>query len=419
MSQLKTISYRQALDTVLAHCTKLPAEDVAFLQALGRVLAQDVCARADDPPAAKSAMDGFALNSSETRGATAGHPIAFAFDEVVGAGHVSTAVVTPGRAVRIMTGALLPEGGDAVVKQEDTQPAQDGRFALSEPLQQGENVIAPGAALRAGQRLLAAGEVVTAQGLALLASQGITRVPVRRRPRVVLLALGDELVEPGTEPGAGQLYVSNLYALEALCTRYGAQARRLGIAPDDPARIADMLAAGLGGGAQGSDGPASDVVLTLGGSHQGDFDFVDDVLTGLGAQLRFRRTRINMGGSTLFATRGATLFFGLPGTPAPSWLAFELLVRPALWALSGRRRERPLLRARLSEGLAVRRGRTSFIPATLAFSGDDGPSVRPLVRGTPLALPAGLLADGLIRWPEDCERLEAGAWVDVEWLGES
>jgi len=412
---IPSLAYAEALQTVLAHCAPLPAETVPFDGAVGRVLADALHAAADEPPAPRSAMDGFALRGAETQGAAAGQPVAFTYREVVGAGHVRTEPVPPGEAVRIMTGALLPPGVDAVAKQEDTQPQGDGRFAVTAPLRPGENVIAPGAIQRAGSLLLGAGSVVSPQGLALLAGQGRAACAVRRRPTVGLLALGDELVEPGRPLGPGQLYVSNLYGLEALCARYGAAPRRLGLCADDPQRIEAVLRDALGD----ASGPRCDVVLTLGGSHEGDFDFADAVLARLGARLHFRRTRINMGGSTLFATRPGTLFFGLPGTPMASWLAFEVLVRPALWKLAGRAvLERPRLRARLTQPLQARGERTHFIPAWLRLAGEQEAAVQPLLRGSPLALPASVLADGLIHLPPEVRALEAGDPVAVELLGD-
>jgi molybdopterin molybdotransferase len=409
------LPYAEALARVLASCAALPAERVAFDAAVGRVLAEDLRAGADDPPAAKSAMDGYALRAADTRGAGPAAPAAFAYAEVVGAGHVSSAPLPPGGAVRIMTGALLPPGADAVAKLEDTQPLEGPRFALRAPLRPGENVIARGAVLRAQDLLLEAGRPISPQALGLLAGQGRADCAVHRRPRVGLLALGDELVPPGRPLGPGQLYVSNLYALEALCARYGAEPRRLGIAGDDPQRIEALLREALEGGAA----PPCDVLLTLGGSHQGDFDFAHTVMGRLGAALQFRRTALNMGGSAIFATRGATLFFGLPGTPMASWLAFEVLVRPALWKLAGRTRlERPVLRAHLTAALEARPGRTTFIPARLELDGAREPRVQALVRGTPLALPPSVLASGLIHWPPDTPALPAGAPVPVELLGE-
>jgi molybdopterin molybdotransferase len=413
---VEPVTYQEALRIVLEQCRALPPEEVPFDSAVGRVLAEDVRAATPEPPAAKSAMDGFALRAGDTAGATPAAPRSFAYTDVLGAGRPGNATVAAGGAARIMTGALLPPGADAVVKQEDTQRDEQGRFAVTAPLRPGENVIEAGAILRPGQLLVPAGQPVSPQALSLLAGQGRARWRVYRRPRVALLALGDELVEPGQPLRPGQLYVSNLYVAEALCARYGAQPHRLGIAGDDPQRIEAIVHGAL----EGSAGAAPcDVLITLGGSHQGDFDFADRVLTRLGAALRFRRTRIGLGGSTLFATRGEALCFGLPGTPLPAWLAFEMLVRPALWKLAGRARlERTRVQAGLSEALAMRPGRTHFIPARVELDAADGPRVVPLVRGTPLALPPSLLANGLIHWPESVEALPAGSPVPVELLGE-
>lgn len=409
-------TYEASLRTVLAHAAPLPAETVPLPAAAGRVLAEAVHAGADDPPAPKSAMDGFALRSADTQAATPGQPITLAWSEVVGAGHTATAAVAPGTAIRLMTGALLPEGADAVVKQEDTTPAGERAFTLTTPLAPGENVIPRGAALRAGTALLQAGERIGPQGLGLLAGQGLAAVRVLRRPRVGLLALGDELVEPGRLLAPGQLHVSNLYALEAQAAAYGAEPLRLGIVGDDREAIAGRLAACLPGG-----GTPCDVLITLGGSHHGDFDHAAAVLAQLGATLHFRRTLINFGGSTLFATRPApdgqpTLCFGLPGTPAASWMAFELLVRPALLALQGRPVERAYLQARLTAPVNARPGRTHFVPVRLTFPADGPPEATPLTRGTPFALPPSLMANGLLRLDDGAPGFRAGDLAPVAWL---
>jgi molybdopterin molybdotransferase len=417
----KANTYAESLAAVLAHSRALEAEPVPFRDALGRVLAEPVRALANDPPAPKSAMDGFALRAAETRDASPGHPLRFAYEEVVGAGHVAARALPPEGAVRIMTGALLPAGADAVVKLEDTLPDKEagapprhGTFRITAPLAPGENVFGPGSRFARSDLLIPAGVPLGAQALGLIAGQGLTSVRAVRLPRVALLALGDELTEPGRPLPPGGIYVSNLYALEAEVRRLGAEPEVLGIAPDDPLAIAARLRPRV----EGQEGaPPADCVLTLGGSRGGDFDFVGDVLERVGARLRFRRTLINWGGSTLFATRGGTLCFGLPGTPLVSWLACEVFVRPALWRLGGRRElERPRLRARLSESLARPRGRTHFIPARVEFPPDGPPRATPLDERPTRGLPTSLLADGLILYPEGVERLAAGEEVPVAWL---
>lgn len=404
--------YREALGAVLEHARPLPKEHVTLPAADGRVLAETVRAARDEPPAPKSAMDGFALRSVDTADAGTGHPVTLGYEEIVGAGHLARTQVGPGKAVRIMTGALLPRGADAVVKQEDTEADGPGRILLSAPLAVGENVIARGATLSEGAVLVESGSRIGPHALGLLAGQGLATIPVYRQARVGLLALGDELLEPGTPSRPGGVYVSNLYVLEALARRDGAVPVRLGIAEDDPTEIEARLRTALS-----DERKPCDVVVTLGGSHQGDFDFGERVLRALGAHLHFRHTLINMGGSTLFATRGGTLFFGLPGTPAASWLAFEVLVRPALLRLQGREDgSRPMLAARLTHGVWPRPGRVNFIPARVQFSVDGEAEATPLGRSVPMELPPGLLANGLIHLTQPRGAVEAGAIVLVEWL---
>ncbi len=411
-------TYEESLAAVLAAARPLGVEEVPFTEAVGRVLARDVLADRDDPPGPKSAMDGFAVRAADTARACAAAPVPFTFKEVVGAGHLARGQVAPGAAVRIMTGALLPPGADAVVKQEETQPAGSGRFTLSLPHGAGENVVPTGARMQAGERLLTAGTVIDPQAVGVAAGLGLARLPVHRRPRVALLALGDELIEVGQPLRPGAIYVSNLYALEALAARYGAVTRRLGIVPDDPERMLALLAPCLQPG-----DAACDMLITLGGSHKGDFDFVHTVHERLGAQTQFDRTLVNLGASTRFSTRGAALLFGLPGTPGSSWGGFELLVRPALWKLTGRTRlEHPLLGANLGEGYSWRAGgrgpvRRQFAPARVEFPPAAAPVAHPIRGRHWLESPASQVADGLICCPPDVTELPQGATLPVMWLG--
>ncbi|HEX7927577.1 MAG TPA: gephyrin-like molybdotransferase Glp [bacterium] len=412
-------SYAQSLAAVLAAAQPLATEEVGLTSATGRVLARDIAAGRDDPPAPKSSMDGFAVRATDTRSASPAAPVTLGFREVVGAGHVAQHPVEPGSAMRIMTGALLPQGADAVVKQEDTIPAGNGRFALSRPLAAGENVVPTGARMQSGERMLAAGHPLGPQAIGVAATLGLANLPMFRQPRVALLALGDELTEVGQPLRPGGIYVSNLYALEALAARYGAATRRLGIVADDPDRMLALLEPCLG-----SSDTACDVVITLGGSHKGDFDFVHTVFERLGATTVFDRTLITPAQSTRFATRGNTLLFGLPGTPGASWCAFELFVRPALWKLGGRARlEHPVLNARMGLAYAWRGGppgqqRRHFAPARLEFPAEGAPIAYPIRGRHPMEMPASQVADGLILCPEDLQKLEAGATAPVMWLGE-
>ena len=431
---MKGLAYHEALEMILAQCAPCPAEEVPLAAAPGRVLHAPLLAAWDDPPSPKSGMDGFAIRAGDTAPASPADPVRLPYARVTGAGHGLPPPLPPGGAMRAMTGALLPPGADCVLKWEDAtwegvgpetpaggaglppgEAPPEGVLLITRPLQPGEHVIPPGRVLRAGQTLIPAGRVLDGQGLALLAGQGQASCTVRRRPRLALLALGDELVPPGQPLGPGQIYVSNLQALAAIAARHGADPVSLGIAPDDPQVITGLLREAL----EGAQPP--DVVVTLGGSLHGAFDFAGTVQERLGARQHFRNTRLNMGGSTLFASRGGQLFFGLSGAPMASWVAYEVLVRPALWRMLGRQpAERPQPRARLTEPLPLRPQRTHFIPARLDFAqasaAEPLPTVTPLARGTPVALPPALLANGLIHWAEDAPPPEPGGVLPVEWL---
>jgi molybdopterin molybdotransferase len=242
---------------------------------------------------------------------------------------------------------------------------------------------------------------------------------VFRRPVVAVLALGDELVGP-TEPlGPGSIPVSNLYVIAELSRRYGGDVRNLGIAPDNSQRILELLQPCCNTGPARESGAWScDLVITLGGTHQGDFDFVHSVLEGLGAQLEFDRVAMTPGASTVFATRGPLLIFGLPGTPAASWVAFESLVRPALLSMAGRSRWLPhRVRARVSEPLKAGKGRTSFIPCRLEWQGDEWHAY-PIHGRHPREAPASLRADGLIRLDDHNPESIPGSWVTVDWIAD-
>lgn len=409
------LAFEETLGRVLAHVQPLAAETVPFAEALGRVLAADVAAPADDPPGPKSAMDGYALRAADTAAAAGAAPLTFTAEAVIGAGHVAARPLPPGAAQRIMTGALLPAGADAVVKLEDTQALADGRFTLTTPLAPGEHVMAQGARWRTGQRLLSAGTAVSPEVLGLLAALGQAQVSVRRRPRVALLALGDELVPVGEPLGPGRLHVSNLYVLEALARRAGAEPVALGIAGDDPAEITGRLAPHVRAPAEGG----CDIVLTLGGSHGGDFDFVEQVLDTLGTTLLVRRTRMIPAGSTMVAAREGCLAFGLPGTPVAAWCAWQALVRPALAGLLGRiPAAPPELSVTLTAPLRSREGAMHFVPVWLAVSPDGAMAATPLNDQALAERPPNLLANGLVLLAPAVTACAAGEAVRAWWLGE-
>jgi molybdopterin molybdotransferase len=370
------------------------------------------------------------VRSADTSSATLSNPVRVAFGVVIAAGQVpkgglssAAAVVRTGTEVlpsaRIMTGALLPDGADAVIKQEDTERTGDTEFLVRNPVAADENVVPRGARMERGEVLLDAGEVLGPQALGILAAAHQVSTPVFRRPAVAVLALGDELVEPHQSLGPGSIPVTNLYVIAELVRRYGGSVINLGIAPDDPDRILKVLAPYSDPSAAKATGTnVCDLIITLGGSHKGDFDFVHSVLDRLGAHLQFDRIAMAPGASTLFATRDTTMFLGLPGTPAASWVACEALVRPVLMRLAGRSTwTAPHVRARLSGDVARGRAQTFFIPCRLTFR-DHELHAHPIRGRHAREAPASLRADGLLRLDDRSPGHSAGEWATVQWVAD-
>jgi molybdopterin molybdotransferase len=398
------LSVAEARQVMLDTLGPRPAEMLAFTDTLTRVLAQDVVAETPVPPFAQSAMDGFAVRSQDTLRATGESPARLNVLGTLGAGHLASWTVRPGTAVRIMTGAPIPDGADAVVKREDTESTA-GSVSLFHALSPRDHIVPAGRDIPVGTTLLRSGDVVTPWALGLFAASGITQVSVYRRPRVGILALGDELVPPHQPPAPGQIRVSNLYAVTAGVSKYGGIACNLGIAGDRLQAIEDALK-------RAGD---VDLMVTLGGSQRGDFDLVDDLLGGAGNEMIFREVAGNYVRSMLFGRFGRIPLCGLPGAPIASMVAFEAFVRGAIWRLAGRRDLEPVrLQATLAESLPPAGGRTHFQPVHVEVT-PEGMKATPLRVSKVPHLPPITLANGLIcRGPESppCRAGES-VWVEV------
>ncbi len=314
------ITIEQARDTVLAHVSPLGEEIVAVSDALDRVLARDVVAAGDVPPFACSAMDGYAVKEGPAERTVA----------VVGearAGAPADCRLEAGEAIRISTGAAVPAGADAVIRQEDIEQ-RDGQIELRVPVTRGDNVRFVGEDLRAGAGVLAAGTLLGPGELGAAVGAGAGALTVSRRPRVAVLSTGDELRAPGEPLGPGEIHNSNATMLRALAARSGAEPLATARLPDDLAETRAGLAAALG---------RADVVVVSGGVSVGPHDHVKPALQALGVTERFWGVALQPGKPTWFGTRERQLVFGLPGNPVSSVVTFTLFARPALAALQGRR----------------------------------------------------------------------------------
>jgi len=351
MSRDRLLTVSEALERVLQAATPLPPEEVPFREAAGRALSADVVAPFDMPPFDRSAMDGYAVRSADA--GTAGVTL-----EVIGeipAGHPGDIPVGPGQAARIMTGAPIPPGADAVQMVERVEALEEGhRVRLAAGVIPGENVRHRGEEFRAGSVVLRAGIPIRAAETALLATLGIVRVPARRAPRVALLATGDELVEPDRLPLPHQIRNSNAYALESVLKDLRLPSIYLGIAPDEPAALAAAVRRGL----------EADVFCLSGGVSVGDYDFAEDALRGEGVEVLFHGVAVKPGKPLLFGRKGATLVFGLPGNPVSSLCDFSLFAVPALRRMLGfadpRHRE---VEGVLIEEIRQKPGREWYAPA--------------------------------------------------------
>jgi molybdopterin molybdotransferase len=312
-----------ALSAVLAGAEPLPEEMVALDEAHRRVLARDVAALRTQPPQAMSAMDGYAVRSADASHVAARLKV---IGEVA-AGRPFERAVGAGEAVRIFTGGVIPDGADAVIIQEDTVTEGDG-ITITEAAIPGRHIRPAGVDFRQGDVLLAAGSRLTDRDLSLAAGMNYPHLPVRRRPKVAILATGDELVMPGETPGPGQIVYSNGYALRALARDEGAETIDLGIAADTLEATTDGIRRARDLGA--------DVLVTTGGASVGDHDLVKRSLEAEGVAMAFWRIAMRPGKPMMHGRLGAMRVIGLPGNPVSSYVCGFLFLVPLIRALSGR-----------------------------------------------------------------------------------
>ena len=397
------VSVEQALEIVLRETPSLAAEEVPLDESLARVLAEDVRADRDLPPFDRAAMDGYALRAADVAQA----PAALEVAGEVRAGEWPGVAVAAGRAVRIMTGAPLPEGATAVQQVEKTQPLDEFRVTILAPVAEGQNVAPRGSEVRAGTVVLPRGRVIDAAAIGVLATVGRSRVSVGRRPRVALLVTGDEVVDVGESPGAAQIRNSNGPAVAAQARQAGATVRLLGVARDQKDELTASLREGL----------SADVLLASGGVSAGEYDLVEPALEELGVVLRFTRVNVKPGAPLVFGRRGATLVFGLPGNPVSAQVAFDLFVRPALLKLQGASvLSRPRVSVELASAIQNRSGRTSHQPARVRF--ESGRLVARPVRSTGSGdLVAHARANALVVLDAGREQALAGETAEALLLG--
>lgn len=396
-SQRKTVEEAWAwLDSVLPRFAQLNTEEVGLLEAGGRVLARDVVSRVNVPGFARSMMDGFALRSEETYGASSYNAMLFQIIGTCLPGKSFRGEVTPGTTVRIMTGAPLPAGADAVLPVENSEVLGDTLQALSE-VSAGKHVGQVGEDLRLGDVMQTAGRLLRPQDVGVLSSAGIDRVPVVRRPRVRIVITGNELLPAGSLPEGCRIADANGPMLAALVARDGGQPLMSGIVPDEPEAIRAALL------------EPADVVLVSGGSSVGQEDFVPKLLADEG-ELPVHGIAMRPSSPAGMGRLGERLVFLTPGNPVSCLCAYDFFAGRAIRALGGRSPDWPYrrIRAPLSRKLVSVVGRVDYARVRVA-----GNEVEPLAVSGASVLSSTTRADGFIVVPADSEGAPAGAEVDV------
>lgn len=369
------ISVEEARGRILSFFSRLPAERRPLLDALGQVLAEDVVAPFDLPPLDNTAMDGYAVRAADTTGATEAAPRTLRVIGDLAAGYVYEREIGPGEAVRIMTGAPMPPGSDAVVPFEETDeplrelgelPVKTGEVQVFKGAEPAANIRFRAEDVCQGSTVIEAGRVMRPSEVGVLASLGVAEVAVYRRPVVAILSTGDEITEPGKPLLPGRIYDANAYSVAALVRKCGGIPKLLGIARDTVEDLTAKIREGL----------AADMIVTSAGVSRGDFDVVKDVLAREGS-IDFWTVRMKPGKPLAFGAFTApdgrrVPHLGLPGNPVSSMVAFELFGRPALFRMLGRDDwERPTLRAITRDEVRNTDGRR-FYARCIVTKGDDG-----------------------------------------------
>jgi len=390
----------EALQRIFAKLPDLGSETVALAAAHGRVLARPLVATHNQPPFDASAMDGYAVRAAEV---LPGRPLKLAGTSQAGARFVG--MMSHGQCVRIFTGAPMPIGADAVIMQEEaTANGNQISFVATPPV--GQSVRKAGFDFKRGVELLPAGVAMTPAMLNLAASANRPQLEVRRRPRIAIIATGDELVAPGMHPGPDQIIASNSFGLAAMFAPHAAEIMDLGIVPDDTRKIEEALLRAFDA--------RVDMLVTTGGASVGERDYVQEVLRDLGVELDFWKLRMRPGKPLMFGTRGKTLVFGLPGNPVSALVTGTVILRPALRAMCGFADPFwPRIGAPTLAGLPPGGPRRHFMRATLSRNDIGFLQVDPIFETDSSHSSSLALADALIIRPEDSPGVPPGEIVEV------
>lgn len=399
------VSVDEALEKILSFIKPLGAEKVSILDALGRVIAEDIYANRDIPPLDNSAMDGYAVRWEDVKTASRDHPVKLEVIEDLPAGFISKKTLQKGQAIRIMTGAPIPKGADHVIPVEDTR--KEGQFVyILNAVSKEKNIRKAGEDVKKGELILSKGDLIRPPEVGMIASVGRSFVSVYQRPLVAILCTGEELVDVDGPLEDSKIVSSNSYTLSAQVKDCGAIPLPLGIAKDEKEDIEEKFKQGL----------RADVIISSAGVSVGDYDFVKETLKDLGMETIFWKVAMKPGRPMTFGRIGEKPVFGLPGNPVSSMVSFEQFVRPSLLKMMGHRQIfRPVIEAILKVDIKEKGGRRHFIRGMVSFENGSYFVTTTGPQGSGI-LKSMVKANALIIIPEDKEGVKAGEKVRVQLL---
>lgn len=399
------IQVHEALETILGKISFKGVEKVSLEESLGRVLAEDILARRPNPPLDNSAMDGYALIAADIQSATPEHPVKLEIIEEVAAGSTGQSVVGKNQAVRIMTGAPIPQGADAVLMQEDTE--KDGRYILAkDKAEPGENIRLAGEDVQAGDLVIPKGVTLQPAHVGMMAVVGRSQIYVSQRPHVAILSTGDEILELDDTPTGPCIYNSNGHMLSAQIRSAGGIPCYLGIAADKEEDLMEKFDWAL----------KCDLVVSSGGVSVGDYDLVKASLKKMGQDMLFWKVAMKPGKPLAFGKINEKPIFGLPGNPVSSFVSFEQFVRPAIRKIMGCNEltHRTVL-AKLAHTIRKKPGRQHFLSSIVSWD-NGGYTVTPNQEQGSGILKSMVSANGLLVFPLEATEIPAGEMVTVQLL---
>ena len=402
---MSMIQVQEALDKILTKIQFKGVEKVSLDQALGRVMAEDVVSRINNPPLDNSAMDGYAVIAGDIQSATPENPVKLEMVEEIAAGYTAKGTLKPGQTMRIMTGAPIPPGADAVLMQEDTQKDGDSILCLDRADVE-ENIRRAGEDIKIGESVLKKGTTLSPAHIGMLAVIGRSQIAVGQRPTVAILSTGDEILELDETPEGPQIFNSNGHMLAAQIKSAGGIPVYLGIAKDTEEDLMEKFAWAL----------KADIVVSSGGVSVGDYDLVKSTLQKMGQDMLFWKVAMKPGKPLAFGRIGKTPIFGLPGNPVSSFVSFEQFVRPSLRKVLGcSDLSHKTVQAKLTRTIYKKPGRLHFLSSIVSWANGEY-TVTPAGEQGSGILKSAANANGLLIFPLEAEEIKQGQEVAVQLL---